>query len=350
MGLSASLTPQSVAAVDSLGIADEILAQPSQLDDALWRTDAAGIAARDLAGGVAFCGVGGSAIGGDIAQAVIGRRARSQIRTVRDYSPGQPLDERTLVVCASYSGETEETLACFEAADAAGAPRVVVTTGGRLAASARSAGVPVIGVPAGLKPRSAIVYMTVAAMQCAALAGAAPALEGEIASAADLLRRLAAEWGPQASEDSRAKTLARRLEGTIPVIYGAELTVPVARRWKAQINENAKLPAFYSALPEANHNELCGWEETSTVSSLFAVFLTDRDTHPRVLQRIDLSAAHTASVGAGAETIETVGETPTERALSAVMLGDLVSFYLAVLGGTDPGPIEPVERLKRALD
>jgi glucose/mannose-6-phosphate isomerase len=347
--LSSSLSRQAIEAIDSLGMLNDVLDQPHQLADALWRVEAAGIEPSYSPRGLVICGVGGSAIGGDLAQAALGGRARSQIRTVRDYEPGFLIDEQTLVVCASYSGETEETLACFEAAGACNARRIVATTGGALAKLARKAGVPVIGVPSGLQPRAAIVYMMVVAMECAALCGAAPRLADEIAGASDLLASLCREWGPDSSEDSLAKELARELEGTIPLIYGASLTVPVARRLKAQINENAKTPAFYASLPEANHNELCGWEGSSRLAPLFALFLTDRDTHPRSLERIELSAKYAGRAAKGVRSIASLGETRVERVLSLVLLGDLVAVYLAVLDGVDPGPVEPIVNFKREL-
>src|SRR5918997_3197807 len=165
--------------------------------------------------------MGGSAIGGDLAVAALGDRATRPIRTVRGYALEAWTPPDSLVLCASYSGETEETLACFEAAGAAGAQRVVLTTGGTLADLARDEDVPVIGVPAGMEPRAAVVYMTIAAMECAALCGAAPALHAEIDTATRLLEELVEEWGPGAPEDSLAKRTAGELDGTIPLVHGA---------------------------------------------------------------------------------------------------------------------------------
>ena len=139
----------------------DVLAQPLQLGDALWRAQSAGIRPRDLPGGLVVCGMGGSAIGGDLAMAALGDRATRPITVVRGYALESWIPPESLVLCASYSGETEETLACFEAAGAAGAQRVVLTTGGTLAELAREEGVPVIGVPAGMQPRAAVVYMTI---------------------------------------------------------------------------------------------------------------------------------------------------------------------------------------------
>ena len=141
-----------------------------------------------------------------------------------------------------------------------GARRVVATSGGRLADLARTEGVPVIPVAGGFQPRAAVAYMTVAALEVAALCGAGPRLNSELDVAAEHLEDLVIAWGPEADETCEPKALARALQGTLPVIAGAGLTVPIAYRWKCQINENAKMPAYDVQLPELDHNEIVGWE------------------------------------------------------------------------------------------
>jgi len=328
---------------------DDVLAQPQQLADALWRVESAGIPRLDATAGLVVCGMGGSAIGGDLAAAALGDRATRPIRTVRGYALDPWAGPDSLVLCASYSGDTEETLAAFDAASVSGAPRVALTTGGRLAAAARHEGVPVIGVPSGMEPRAAVIYMTVGALACAALCGAAQSLKEEVDEAAPLLGELSAEWGPDGSELSPPKELARALLGTLPVVHGEGPTTAVARRWKTQLNENAKIAAFASELPEADHNEICGWERGRERAPLAGVFLGDADQHPRVEQRIELTAAMLREVGAPTELVRSRGESPLGRVLSLVLFGDLVSVYLAVLEGVDPTPVEPIERFKTAL-
>jgi glucose/mannose-6-phosphate isomerase len=343
------LSPAAIEAADPKGMLGDVLAQPHQLGDALWRAESAKIPSHDLPAGLVICGMGGSAIGGDLAAAALGDRATRPIVTVRGYGLESWTPPESLVLCSSYSGETEETLACFEAAGAAGTQRVVITTGGRLAELAREERVPVIGAPAGMQPRAAALYMTVGALECAALAGAAPSLRSEIDTAGQLLSELVAEWGPEASDGTTAKHLAHELRGTVPVIHGAGPTVAPARRWRTQINENAKSAAFWSELPEANHNEICAWERGHQAAPLAGVFLEDPDQHPRVRRRIELTAKEVERAGAPAFRIRARGETRLERVLSLVLLGDLVSVYLAVLEGVDPTPVEPIERFKGAL-
>src|SRR5919204_2253378 len=227
--MSVSLSREAIAAVDPQGMLGDVLEQPAHLTDALWRVDSAGIESFDAPGGLAICGMGGSAIGADLAAAAIGSRARHPISTVRGYELPPWIGGDSAVLCSSYSGNTEETLSCWEAAGRAGARRIALTTGGKLAEAARAAGAPVIGVPSGMQPRAAVAYMTVCSLEVAALCGAAPSLRSEVESAAELLRSLSADWGPEASDDSLAKSLARKLRGSIPVVYGAQATAPVAR-------------------------------------------------------------------------------------------------------------------------
>jgi glucose/mannose-6-phosphate isomerase len=346
---AAALDGDSIRAADPSGMLGDVLAQPLQLGDALWRTQSAGIRNRDLPGGLVVCGMGGSAIGGDLAKAALGDRATRPITVMRGYALEAWTLPESLVLCASYSGETEETLACFEAAGAAGAQRVALTTGGTLAELARAEDVPVIGVPAGMQPRAAVVYMTIGAMECAALCGAAPALHSEIDTATALLEQLVEEWGPAAPEDALPKRIARELQGRVPVIHGADATVAVARRWHTQLNENAKAMAFWSELPEANHNEICGWDRGARLAPLAAVFLEDADQHPHVGRRIELMCEEAERAGAPTVVVPGRGDSRLERVLAQLLLGDLVSVYLAVLDGIDPTPVEAIDRLKAAL-
>jgi glucose/mannose-6-phosphate isomerase len=183
----------------------------------------------------------------------------------------------------------------------------------------------------------------------AALAGCGDHLHTEIDVAAAHAEELAREWGPDAPEDSLAKSLARSLHQTTPQIAGAGLTTPIAYRWKTQINENASAPAFASELPELDHNEIVGWEGARDLGRFSAVFLDDCDLHPRVRTRIELTLDVIGDQAAATHRIHTLGQTRVDRLVSLVLLGDLVSIYLAVLAGRDPVDIGPISQLKAAL-
>ena len=197
-------------------------------------------------------------------------------------------------------------------------------------------------MPAGLQPRAAVGYTFAIAAEVAALVGAGDAIRTEIDSSAAHL---------EAAKDSLlelAASLAERIHGSVPLLYGCGLTVPVSYRWKCQINENAKLPAFDHQLPEMDHNEIVGWEDAER-GAYTAVFLKDHDLHPRERQRIELTAELVEPNAHDVVRITTVGESRTERLLWAVMLGDLLSLELAARAGAAPTPVAVIEDLKDRL-
>lgn len=349
MTATAALDPGTVAAVDAGRQLDDIVEIPQHLQDALWRVESANLEPHDSPGGLIVAGMGGSAIGGMLARAALGDRASRPIAVARNYGLPPWATPETMVLCSSYSGNTEETLAAYEAAGALGAHRVVATTGGKLAEAARSEGVPVVPLPGGFQPRAAVAYAIVVALEVAALCGAAERLHSEIDVAAARTKELIALWSPGGAQEHVPKELARGLHGTVPQIAGSGLTAPIAYRWKTQINENAKAPAFWHELPELDHNEIEGWHGARELGRFSAVFLDDSDLHPRIRQRIELTRGLIASDAAATFKVESLGDTATERMLSLVVLGDLVSLYLAVLRGVDPTPVAVMDSLKSAL-
>jgi glucose/mannose-6-phosphate isomerase len=344
-----ALSREAIARMDPGGQLDDILGLPDQLRDALWRVESASLPERDSADGMVVAGMGGSGIGGALARAAMGDQAVRPMFVTRVYGLPTWTTPDTTVLCSSYSGNTEETLACYESAGALGAHRVVATAGGRLAEMARADGVPVIPLPGGFQPRAAVAYMLVSALEVAAHCGVGPHLTAEIDVAASHVEQLVLEWGPDSPEDSLAKKIARSLLGSVPVVAGAGLTAPLAYRWKTQINENAKHPCFYHELPELDHNELEGWEGAADIARFSAIFLDDSDLHPRVKARLELTATLIEGGAAHSIRVPTRGESAVERVISMILLGDLVSLYLAVLRGVDPTPVELIERLKAEL-
>jgi glucose/mannose-6-phosphate isomerase len=319
---------------------DAVRAMPDHLRDALWRIETA--RASTMEAPAAFvCGMGGSAIGGDLAAAALSERLTKPMLTARGYELPSWAPARSAVLCSSYSGDTEETLACYAAAEALGAQRLVATTGAELAELARADGVPVIGLPAGLQPRAAVGYMFCVAAELAALSLAAPRINTEIDAAASHLGQ-SFERG-----EARAREIAAEIGDATPVIYGSDLTAPVSYRWGTQINENAKIPAFSGVLPEADHNQIEGW--SGAEGRFAAVFLEDRDQHPRERRRFELTAKAIAPYAAAVIDIETEGETRTERVLDAVMLGDLLAIELANARGVDPLAVDVLEGFKKEM-
>ncbi len=349
MQMTTVLDRETIAAVDVSDQLTDVLAIPEHLRDALWKVESAGLSPWESPGGIVVAGMGGSAIGGELARVILGDHASRPLLSARAYGLPPWTMPDTTVLCASYSGDTEETLACYEAAGVIGATRVVVTSGGQLAEMARADGVGVIPVAGGYQPRAAVAYMTVAALEVAALCGLGPRMNSEIDVAADHLEELVVAWGPEGDEGSTAKGLARALTGTVPIIAGAGLTTPIAYRWNTQINENAEMPAYSLDLPELDHNEIVGWTSASEFGRFSAVFLDDADTHPRIKERIELTMGLVQAQSAGVHRVQSLGQTSVERVFSLVLLGDLVSLYLAVLRGVDPAPVAAIETLKSEL-
>jgi glucose/mannose-6-phosphate isomerase len=200
-----------------------------------------------------------------------------------------------------------------------------------------------VGLPGLLpQPRAAVGYMFVIAAELAALSLAAPRIVTEVDAAAIHLTERSEALQEQAVE------IAGRIGDSVPVIYGADMTASIAYRWKTQVNENVKAPAFFSALPEADHNELPGWDRAAD-GAFSLVLLRDSDQHPRERQRIELTGELIGPRAASVTMLEAEGRTRTERLMELVMLGDLVSLELAAAQGVDPGPIDAIGELKSRL-
>ncbi len=299
---------------------------------------------------VVMAGLGGSAIGGDLVRAVAAREARIPVLVCRDYTLPAFVSEDSLVFLTSYSGNTEETLSAYEAAGARGAARIAITTGGKLAERAREDGVPVVRVPAGLPPRSALGYLFLPALLMLGRLGLVPPPEdGELVG---VLRKLREELAPASPRESnRAKDLALHLYGKIPVIYGAAHTTEVAAaRWKGQFNENTKCPAYWNAFPEMNHNEVVGFEAPpEALRALSLIFLRDPGDHPRVQARMEITKRLLKDRVAGIHEFWGRGSSLLVRLFSLIYLGDYTSVYLALLYGIDPKPVAVIDYLKQEL-
>jgi glucose/mannose-6-phosphate isomerase len=300
--------------------------------------------------GIAICGMGGSAIGADVIRVAL-PDVKVPYEAVRCYEPPSWVTARTLLIAVSYSGGTEETLACVGAARAIGARPVCITSGGSLAAQAAERGWLRVPLPVGLQPRAAVGYLTTAIAAVLARAGLAPHMDEQIDEASGLLRELAGELGPAVPEPhNAAKVLARRLLGRMAVVYGYGVTVPAARRWKTQLNENAKMPAVFSELPELDHNEIVGWgADPGLLQRLHVVALDDPLGDQRVRRRVAPTLSHARERASGVDVVHARGTSPLARCLSAAYVGDWVSLYVALLSGIDPTPVAAIERLKQTL-
>lgn len=298
---------------------------------------------------VLVLGMGGSAIGADLLRTYAAPGARVPVSVCRGYGLPGWVNERTLVIASSYSGDTEETLEAFSAAVARGAAIYAVTSGGQLLARAHDMDLPHVVLPGGLQPRAALGYSFAALLRIAETIGLIEPVASELHETTDLLRDGASRLG---REGSRAFEIADLIRDRIALVYtGAGLLEPVGLRWRNQFQENAKQLAFGNAFPELNHNEIMGWEHApEAIRRNFAVIvLRDRDDHPQIGKRMDITRELLAPrTGAWTEH-EAREERPLARMLATLQLGDFVSVRRAYDAGTDPTPVETIQRLKRLL-
>ena len=341
------LEPEAVARVDRGGMRDIIAAFPEQLTDGMRRGLGLSADLRNAAR-VFIVGMGGSGIAGEVFAAWVADRSRIPIHPIHDYRLPSYAETGDLLVAVSYSGNTEETLAATAGGIKLGCRLVAVTSGGALAKLASEARAPVLKVPTGLPPRGAFGH----------LFGILPSigadwvygdLRRELDQACVHLRNLRDRLRPETPlKRNRAKLLATRLKGTTPIIYGAPPFDAIAKRWQTQLNENAKILAFSSAFPEADHNELVGWTSDSAARRFTAVLLRDPEETPEMHRRLDV----TASMFSSHTEVEQVHDDDDQllgRMLGTLLLGDYVSLYLAALRRVDPTPLPAIVELKERL-
>lgn len=300
---------------------------------------------------VAICGMGGSAIAGDLVTGAYRERLRYPTAVLRDYYLPGWVGENTLVVLSSYSGETEETLTAAMQATERNALCIAITSGGKLDGHYREVGVPIINVPPGLQPRAALMHLlaplavVLNRMECFPdISADLDEAEQRIAQAVDSYRETVQT--PQ----NPAKQLAGMLHDSVPMVWGAEVTAAVARRWKGQINENAEVPAFWAEIPELNHNEIVSFESLGALSQVTKVVnLRDPRQHRQNQRRFDLTKELIEPRVAQVVDVVAEGDGALARALDLTMLGDYVSIYMALLRDVDPAPVELIGKLKERL-
>jgi glucose/mannose-6-phosphate isomerase len=301
--------------------------------------------------GVVVCGMGGSGIAGDVARSLYGGSLAMPLVSSKGYGLPGFCGPKTLVAAVSYSGNTEETLAAYEEARGRGCTVLAICGGGELAERAAANGDLHVAVPTDLPmPRAAVGYLSGAMIGALGALGLAPADPLEVERAGACLDDLAERLGPdRAIGDNEAKSLALWLAGRTAVIWGSEgVAEAAALRWKNQLNENAKVPAFCSVLPELDHNEIEGWSAGTGVS-FGLVVLRHGGEHPRIAVRVDASLETAAASGAPARQVWAEGTTPVEHLLSLMMKADFASIYVAVLRGVDPTPVPVLMGLKDRL-
>lgn len=345
------MTGSALGKLDSLGMLAATAGLPEQVAAAARRAGGLeGLPDACNVENVVILGMGGSGIAGDVVAGVAGPFLAVPLTVVKSYTAPAFVGSATLVIAVSFSGDTEETVEAAGEALAAQATLVVVAGGGRLGELARRAEVPFVAVPSDIPaPRAAIGAMSVPLLMILEGAGLFHGARRWVDLAVDQLQRRRSQL---LGHDSPAAEVARRIGRTIPLIYSsAALGAAAAMRWKAQVNENAKSPAWWSVYPELCHNEVAGWGQLGDVTRQLVTLVNLRHDyeHPQVARRFELVGEILEEVVAGTCTVVAEGEGELAQLLDLVMFGDFVSLHLAAQEGVDPGPLPVLEQIKASL-
>ena len=301
--------------------------------------------------GVIVLGMGGSAIGGDLARSYLTGKLSIPVTINRSYELPSYANAKTLIIASSYSGNTEETLSAFEQAVAKKLPILCITTGGTLAKRAKELNLPVIIVPAGMQPRAALTYSFVPILLALEKLGVTSGEAQNLERAASLLDSLSERYGTKKlDENNPAFKLAGNILHRVPVIYASSENDTIALRWRGQIQENSKHLAFSNVLPEMNHNELEGWANPVDLVQRFSILLLrSKNEHPRITKRFE--AMRDIFHGKQVDVFELAaeGDTPIEQIFSLIALADWTSYYMALFAGIDPTAIEAIEEFKQKM-
>ena len=297
---------------------------------------------------ICICGMGGSALPANLLSMIIEEYAiKLPLLIQRDYFLPVSVDKKTLVICISYSGNTEETISCLKDALKRNLRIILISSNGKLEKFAKQHALPFVQIPKGYPPRMALGYLF------GALVGV---LNGFKLFPTSLIRELLSlekKLKPQNLE-SEGEKLAKKLQGKLPIIYASNRLKYLARIWKIKFNENTKIPAFWNYFPELNHNEMTGFENISKLkcqmSNLFyLLILKDKDDHPRNKKRMKLTLEVLKRRKIKGEIINLKGRTFLERVFNSILLSDWVSYYLAKIYKVDPIPVKMVEEFKKLL-
>ncbi|GIU86886.1 MAG: phosphate starvation-inducible protein PsiE [Acidimicrobiia bacterium] len=341
---------------DTLHFLDAVAGLPEQLTaahEAAGAVDAGAFGAPGDLRNVVVMGMGGSGIAGDVVAAAFSDELPVPVTVLKQYRVPAFVGPHTLAFAVSYSGDTEETVSMARAAAQAGARLVAVSCGGELAAVAAGAGGLHLPCPTGFMPRAALGALVAPLAVTLFRLGLAPGAHAQLVRAQEQLARRRDRCAPATEGPANpAREIARRIDRTIPVVHGAgALGAVAAYRWKCDINENAKAPAFWHAYPELDHNEICGWGQHGDVTRqvLSIVELRHGFEHPRLARRIAITRELVEETVHQVLSVEAEGEGRLAQLLDLMYVGDWVSCYLALDNDVDPGPIDAIAQLKRRL-
>lgn len=299
---------------------------------------------------IIVAGMGGSAISGELVKDWGRDTVAVPIEVCRDYRLPAHANEETLAFILSYSGETEETLSCLLDAVKKKCKVFCISSDGTLLRIADGLRVQTLRIPGGFPPRAALPYLLMPILVFLEKLGLAQNVWDEISESVSVLEHVCSENSPErALKENPSKSLAAKIDDRIPIVYGFGFYCSVAQRFKQQFNENSKIPAFWNNFPELDHNEIAGWERAGKLAKYFlAVLLRDKNEPAEVECRIEATKEILNGRGVKTSEVWSVGRGKLSRMLSAILIGDFASVYLAILRGVDPTPIETITKIKKA--
>jgi len=300
---------------------------------------------------VVILGMGGSAIGGDLVSSLVVAEAKLPVITCRGYQLPAFVDDKTLLIASSYSGNTEETLSAFKQALKTGAKQLAITTGGKLRTMAEKRNVPVFSFDYKAQPRAALPFSLIPILCFLQRLGLISDKSQEIGETVPVLEDLSRRISESIPlSQNPAKQLAGRLYRHLPVVYGAGIVSEVARRWKTQINENSKAWSFYEVFPELNHNAVVGYQFPEDLAGKIVVVLLRSALLPeRIRLRYQVTCQLLEQARVDYQVVDGNGDYPLGQVMSLVLFGDYVSYYLAILYQVDPSPVKAIDFLKERL-
>ena len=341
---------------DSLRFLDAVEGLPEQLAAA--HESAAPVVKQALARAddirdVVVLGMGGSGIAGDVLAATANGALRVPVTVLKQYRVPAFVGSQTLAFALSYSGDTEETVAMASAAADAGARLVCVSNGGALADLAGERGALHVPCPPGYLPRAALGALVAPLFVTLFMSGLLPEAHAWLVAAQEQLARRRERCRPAvAGAANPARELARRIGRTIPLVYGGgALGAVAAYRWKCDVNENAKAPAFWHSFPELDHNEICGWGQHGDVTRQVFTLVELRHgyEHERLRPRFAATREIIEEALVQVLEVEAEGDGRLAQLLDLMYLADWTSCYLALDHDVDPGPIDAILQLKRMM-
>ncbi len=295
---------------------------------------------------VLICGMGGSALPGDILKMWLEASKNAlPLYIWKNYSLPHFIDKNFLVICVSYSGNTEEVLSSFQEAQRRGLLLAAITSGGKLAEFCRKSKIPLVVVPGNFQPRMTLGYQFSALMKILVNCGIIKNSLGNVLT----LERELKPW----LLENQGKILVKKLKNKIPIIYASDRLKALAQVWKIKFNENSKVPAFSNYFPELNHNEIVGYTKIpnsrSLISNFYVLILRDLAGNSRILKRLELTAKILKNKGVGLCFIEIKGKNILHKIFSNILLADWVSYYLALENKIDPTPVKIIEEFKKKI-